>query len=70
MHVVGVVFLLRQNTLQHDARGRVLFAEEADEVAVMFQGDAFCDEVLFDHLDQLVGVPVFGRRARAPRILA
>lgn len=59
MHVVGVIFLLRENALQHGARRRILFAEEAYQLAIMLARDAFGNEVFFDHLDEVLRVPVF-----------
>jgi len=46
VHVVRVLFLLRQDALEQHARGRVLVAEIAHHLAVRLDGDALADQVL------------------------
>src|SRR2546425_4034909 len=56
VHVVCVLFLLRQDSLEQHARGRVLVSEIAHHLAVRLDGDALGDQVFLDHVDQ---VPAF-----------
>src|SRR5207253_9951241 len=51
VHVVRVLFLLRQDSLEHHARGRVLVAEVAHHLAVRLDGDALGGEVCVDHVN-------------------
>ena len=64
VHVVGVVLFLREDALEHHARGRVLVGEVAHQLAVVLARDALRDEVLLDHVDELLGAAVFGCGAR------
>src|SRR3989441_6305223 len=44
VHVVRVLFLLRQDPLQHHARGRVLVAEVAHHLTVRLDGNTLGDQ--------------------------
>ena len=48
-------FLDGEDLFDHAARGRILVAEPADDLAVAGDRDAFGDEVFFDHVDQALG---------------
>ena len=53
VHVVGMLFLGRENPLEHHARGRVLLAEVADQLAIVIDRDPLGDQVLLQHLDEI-----------------
>jgi hypothetical protein len=59
-----MLFFDQQYTLKHCARPRVSVAKVANQLAIMIDSDSFGDEILLDHLDQVVRVPVLRRRAR------
>ena len=64
VHVVGVLFFLRQDLLEQHARRRVLVREVADHVAVGLDRDALGDEVLLDHVDEVLALDVLRGGAR------
>jgi hypothetical protein len=47
LHVTGMFFLDRQNGLQHDARGRIVVAEEANQFAVVMHRNTFRDQIFW-----------------------
>ncbi len=57
-----MLFLDRQDALDHGAGGRIVVAEVADQFAVVIDRDALGDQVLADHGDQGVGGDVFRGR--------
>jgi hypothetical protein len=46
VHVVRVLLLDRQNPFQHTFRARIVLAEEADQLTVVINGDAFGNQGL------------------------
>ncbi len=63
-----MVFFIGKNMLQHDPRHRIIIAEIADQFLIMFDHDAFCDQVLTKHLDQIAAVAIFGGGPASPAI--
>jgi hypothetical protein len=66
-HVVGVFFLLRQHMLEDALGGGIAVADVPDHFAIAVDGDAFGDQVLLDHVAQVMARFVFGMRARGKR---
>ena len=64
VHVVRMFFFIRQNAFQHDARGWVAIAEKTNQLAVMFDGNTFGNQVLLDHLDEVFADRILGSRSR------
>ena len=64
VHVVRMIFFLRQDAFEHDARRRILVAEIADEFAVVFNRDPLGNQVLFDHRDEVLRAAVLRGRTR------
>ena len=60
MHVVGVFFFLGQHLLEEHARRRILVREVSDHVAVGLDGDALGDQVLLDHVHQVLAFDELG----------
>ena len=63
VHVVRVLFLLGQDALYHHSRRRVFVAEVAHHVTIRLDGDALGDQVLLDHIHQVLPFDVLRRRA-------
>ncbi len=57
--VVGVLFLHREDALEHALGGRVLVADVVDHLAIAVDRDALGDEVFLDHVDQVLALDVF-----------
>ena len=70
VHVARVLFFFRENPFEHDARRRVLVRKITNELAVMVDGDALGDQILFDHVDQFIGFTVFGGGTRCESLRA
>src|SRR6266850_8534949 len=58
VHVVGVLLLLREDTLQQPPSRRIPVAEVAHHLAVGFDGDTLGDEVFLDHVDQVLALGI------------
>src|SRR6185503_15223551 len=58
--VVGVLFLGREDLLEHAARGRIVVADVLDHLPVAVDRDALGDEVLADHFLQVAPQPILG----------
>src|SRR5205823_10445224 len=58
--VVGVLLLHRQDVLDHAAAGRVVGPEPADDLLVGGDGHPLGDEILLDHVDEVLAGGVFG----------
>ena len=63
VHVVRVLFLLRQNPLEQHARGHILVAEMAHHIPVRLDGDALGNQIFFDHVDQVLTLNILRGRA-------
>jgi hypothetical protein len=63
VHVVRVLFLLRQNPLEQHARGHILVAEMAHHIPVRLDGDALGNQIFFDHVDQVLTLDILRGRA-------
>src|ERR1700722_1760850 len=59
VHVIRVLFFLRENPLEHHPCRRVLVAEVAHHVAVGLDGDALGHQILFDHVNQVLTLDEF-----------
>ncbi len=57
--VVGVLFLHREDALEHPLGGRVLVADVVDHLAIAVDRDALRDEIFLDHVDQVLALDVF-----------
>ena len=64
VHVVRMLFFIRQNAFEHDARGWVAIAEKPNQLAIMFNCDPLGDQVLPDHLDEVFADCILGSRSR------
>ena len=62
-HVVGVLFLDRQDRFENPARGDILLAEIANDFSIRVDRNAFRDEILANHVDQIGAFLVLGMRA-------
>ncbi|BCI67362.1 hypothetical protein AAJCM20276_19860 [Acetobacter aceti] len=60
MHVCRMLFFLSQNLFQHNPCRRVLVCEIADQFARVLNRDPFSDQVLLDHVNQLIRLAIFG----------
>jgi hypothetical protein len=58
VHVLGVFLLHRQDALQHAARGGIVGADVGDHLAVAVDRDAFGDQILLDHVDDVLALDV------------
>src|SRR3546814_8095096 len=61
VHVGGVILLVGEDVLEHDARRGIVVAEIADQLLIMFDHQAFGDQIVLDHLHEIAAVAVFGR---------
>src|SRR3546814_2574483 len=59
--VGGVILLVGEDVLEHDARRGIVVAEIADQLLIMFDHQAFGDQIVLDHLHEIAAVAVFGR---------
>src|SRR5690348_1689601 len=53
LHVVGVLFLLGEDVLEHALGGGVAVADVVDHLAIAVDRDALGDEILADHVAQV-----------------
>src|SRR5215472_6577300 len=58
VHVVGVLLFNDEDPLEHDTRARIVVAEVANQLAVMVDRDPFCDQILLDHVDQILALAI------------
>src|SRR5437016_8650313 len=58
VHVVGVLLLLREDTLQQHPSRRIPVAEVAHHLAVALDGDTLGDEVFLDHVYQVLALGI------------
>src|SRR5690606_16040222 len=61
--VVGVLLFHGQDALQHAPGGGILAAQVGDHLPVAVDGNALGDQVLADHVDQVLALDVFGMAA-------
>src|SRR6185436_20525698 len=64
MHVIGMLLLLGQNVLQHYTRRRVVVTKMADHLAIGLNGNSLCNQIFFDHFNQIVSLDIFRGRSR------
>src|SRR5690348_8640498 len=64
LHVLGVLLFLGEDLFQHAAGGRVVVAEVLDDFAIAVDRDALGDQVLLDHVDEIIALDVIGMRPR------
>ncbi len=65
VHVCRMLFFLSQNLFQHDPCRRILVSEIADQFARVLNRDPFSDQVLLDHINQLIRLAIFGIGTRS-----
>ena len=58
--IVGMFLFHGEDVFQKSSSRHVLVAEPTDDVAVGSDSDAFGDEIVLDHLDEVVARVVFG----------
>src|SRR6185503_16896225 len=58
--VVGVLLLLRQDFFHQPARDRVVLSQVGDDLAVAVDGDALGDQILADHVLEVLALDVLG----------
>lgn len=66
VHVAGVLLLDSQDFLKHDPRRGVVVAKKPDQFAVVVHGDPFGNEVLLDHVNEILRLPHIGTRIGLP----
>src|SRR5215813_2648110 len=64
MHIIRVLLLLGQNTLQKHTRRRVVIAKITDHLAVRLNGHPLRNQIFLDHFNQIVTLNVFRSRSR------
>ena len=61
VHVVGVLFFLAQDVLDHGLGARIIVAEIADQLTVVIDRDPLRDQVLLDHVHEVRALDVLRR---------